>query len=263
MHPYIGITDFENREQVVRMRNLLMELSASTPGTSRDLMVGVMMSYKTLKGQKSKWTNVWPPKQEVGYIFTSDSHLLNTLHYADYNNFTTSEDLLTALTFANSHNGLDAVQLDMQWPDPRVILGATHRFRITHNKQLPVILQVGRGAINTWGGDRKKVISKIGSYHDTINGVLLDMSGGKGIPLDTNLLIEYLSEIKNKYPNLLLAVAGGLGPDTMDLIKPIISEFPNISFDAQSKLRRTGKAWDPIDWDLAEKYIRESFALLS
>lgn len=60
---------------------------------------------------------------------------------------------------------------------------------------------------------------------------------------------------------MALAVAGGLGPDTMELINPIAESFPDISIDAQGKLRPSGNALDPIDWNLAEKYLSRSVAM--
>lgn len=262
MKPYIGITDFETYEQVKQTLNIFTELSAGK--NPRDLMVGVMMSYKTLKGMETKWTKAWPPKEKVGEIFIHSYPalpVLNTLHYADYDGLTTKNDLCDALLFADSKNGLDAVQLDMPWPDKDMVVEAIEMFHHKQFRKLRTVLQVGKVAIAACDNDRDKVINKIGSYHGAFDWVLLDLSGGKGIPLDANLLLGYLSEMKNRYPYISLAVAGGLGPDTMHLIKPIIEQFPDISIDAQGKLRPSGSALDPIDWSLAEKYLRESFAL--
>lgn len=57
-----------------------------------------------------------------------------------------------------------------------------------------------------------------------------------------------------------LGVAGGLSPSTLDLIGPLISDFPDLSIDAESLLRDKD---DRIDTVQAGDYIgraRQSFA---
>jgi hypothetical protein len=59
-----------------------------------------------------------------------------------------------------------------------------------------------------------------------------------------------------------LVVAGGLGPDSIDMVKPLVKVFPDISIDAQGKLRPSGSALDPIDWDMAGTYLARALELL-
>ncbi|MFA5934800.1 MAG: hypothetical protein WC827_02885 [Candidatus Paceibacterota bacterium] len=40
-----------------------------------------------------------------------------------------------------------------------------------------------------------------------------------------------------------------------------LNEFPDVSIDAEGKLRPSGSALDPVDWDMAEKYIIEALKL--
>ena len=250
--PYIGITDFENHDQVEEMVKVLRESSAGKK--PRTLMVGAMMSHSTLRGLPTKWADVWLEKESISELFLRELNpfVLNTLHYADYKQLTTHDDLTEAISWADMRRGLHAVQLDMPWPDLKVV----------GMREYHMILQVGTVAINACNNDRNAVVSKIGEYKDPVEVVLLDLSGGKGIPLDAKLLAEYIRDIKDRYDNhFIIAVAGGLGPDTMYLIEPIVEEFPDISIDAQGKLRFTGNALDPIDWKLAENYIRRAVAM--
>jgi hypothetical protein len=83
MNPYIGITDFMDFGQVQEMSRVF---SAHLPqGSERKLHVGVMMSWKTLHDIPSKWQNVFPPKDRIASIFSSEE-VYNCLHYADYDN---------------------------------------------------------------------------------------------------------------------------------------------------------------------------------
>ncbi len=57
-----------------------------------------------------------------------------------------------------------------------------------------------------------------------------------------------------------LGVAGGLGPDTISLIRPIVIEIPDISIDAQGRLRNDR---NELDLDACGMYIRGALALFA
>jgi hypothetical protein len=85
---------------------------------------------------------------------------------------------------------------------------------------------------------------------------------GQGRRLEATGLLPLARAIKAAFPDLAIAVAGGLRPESVMLAEPIYREFPQISIDAQSKLRPSGNALDPIDWDMAEAYLIEALKLL-
>ena len=78
---------------------------------------------------------------------------------------------------------------------------------------------------------------------------------GKGLGMDAMGLRFFAWAVRERFPLLGIAAAGGLGPDTLNLVEPLVREFLNISIDAQGKLRPSGSALDPIDWKMAAKYI--------
>ena len=247
MNPYIGITDFTNFSQVIDMQSAMGKAFAGKP--PRDLMVGMMMSYKTLKGIPSKWSGVFPTRDQFEDVYSlSQRGILNTLHYADYEDVTKPVDLAQAIGIADAENVLDAVQLDMVWPSMSLIVEIA-------DAEMKVVLQVGRKAMELMGNDPARVAVRIKEYGSAIDCVLFDRSGGLGQPMDAALLRSYILETKSRCPNVMIATAGGLGPDSMHLLAPLVAEFPDISIDAQGKLRRSGNALDPIDWDLARGYI--------
>jgi hypothetical protein len=106
----------------------------------------------------------------------------------------------------------------------------------------------------------EKMLTRIGEY-ESIDSILLDKSMGRGLGMDSNALRPFVEIITQKRPNLGIAVAGGLGPDTLHFVEPLIREFPDLSIDAQGKLRSSGNSLDPIDWSLAEKYIEKAVKL--
>ncbi len=108
-------------------------------------------------------------------------------------------------------------------------------------------------------------------YGKAIDYILLDQSMGKGVPMNTFDHLRHINSIVNNVPLTLtmgyrttgngIACAGGLGPKTLNLIEPIIKKYPNISMDAQSALRPSGIATDPISWEMAEEYLIKALAV--
>ncbi len=251
--PFISITDFMNRVQAYQMLTIAKEYNRQDKPV-RKLGVGVMMSYKTLHEIPSKWSQAFPRNQEISSIFIDDPLAFNVLHYADYE----ETDFFASLQFARYWAGynLHAIQMDMIWPDPRVIKD----FR-AKNPHIQIILQVGAKAIEQIGTNPEKLIQKLKTYGPCLDYVLLDKSMGQGHPMDAQGLIPFLEILANERPDLGLVVAGGLGPNTLDLVQPIIAKFPQVSLDAQGKLRPSGSALDPVDWDMAGTYLEKAFQL--
>lgn len=255
MDPYIGITDFTDFKQVQAMSEVF---TAHLPQDSRrKLHVGIMMSHKTLHDIPSKWQNVFPPKEKIAGIFASNQ-VYNCLHYADYDK---NPGLAKSLAEALSYGGtaIHALQLDMIWPDPDQIANGI----LASGKQIEVILQIGKNALEEVGNDPQMFVNRLIDYKGAIHRVLLDKSMGKGLGMDANVLIPFANALKDSFPELGIGAAGGLGPDTMHLVEPLARAFPDLSIDAQGRLRPSGSALDPIDWGMAESYLIKALQLLS
>lgn len=250
--PYIGITDFMTFEQVKKM--LAVFKAHLLPQSKRKLHVGVMMSYKTLNDLETKWQKAFPQKEEICDIFGSNE-TYNCLHYADYGRNSNYLDLSYAISFGGT--GIHALQLDMIWPEPSDILEGIRDSR----KQVEIILQIGRNALEEADNNPEIVAYKMKKYIGVIDRVLLDRSMGQGISMDANFLLPFAWAIRRRFPNLGLGIAGGLGPNTIGLVEPFVKNFPDVSIDAQGKLRPSGSALDPIDWEIAEQYLIESLKL--
>lgn len=80
--------------------------------------------------------------------------------------------------------------------------------------------------------------------------------------MDAKGLLPFARAVKRRFPQFGLVAAGGLGPDTMHLVEPLIKEFPDLSIDAQGKLRPSGSALDPIDWYMAGQYLIKALEML-
>ena len=55
-----------------------------------------------------------------------------------------------------------------------------------------------------------------------------------------------------------LVVAGGLSPTTLHLVQPLIEEFPDVSIDAEGRLRDHE---DHLDLQVAGQYLSKAFKM--
>lgn len=256
--PTIGITDFTDSRQARDMKSVLHRIWNGGPPLAR-LHVGVMMSYKTFMGLPTKWADVFPKKEDVASIFLNSNETLNVLHYADYN----AQDCdLSTLQKAAHLSGpwCAAVQLDVIWPNPRRVRDF-RKYAFWGNK---VILQVGGNALEEIRHDASALVERLHEYGDGIDGVLLDESMGRGKPMNAARLIPFVDAIRasSGLHRLAITVAGGLGPDTLHLVEPVIERYGGkVSIDAQGRLRPSGDAKDPIDWDMAGRYLKRAAAM--
>mgnify|MGYP001612476946 CR=1 FL=1 len=246
--PYIGITDFTDKSQVEAMLAVLKRVSSKH--LIRKLGVGVMMSRKTLNGLPSRFSEVFPAKEKIADIFVDDPLAYNVLHYADYEGIDVLENLTKAVKWGGPN--LHAIQLDMIWPDCMSIL----KFKWGGQSQIDLILQINPSAMKQVNYETRCLADSLDVYHEELSAVLLDMSMGQGKPMSWLDLLPHLAYLNQRNPGLGLAVAGGLGPDSLNLVKPLVDCFvPEISIDAQGKLRPSGSYLDPIDWQMAEEYL--------
>ena len=154
---------------------------------------------------------------------------------------------------------MHAIQLDMIWPDPIQIASALGFSR----KKPEIILQIGKNAIEAANNNPQTVVQKLEDYRQVVNRVLLDKSMGRGIGMNAAELEPFVCAIKKHFPDIGIGVAGGLGPETIHLAEPLAAVFPDISIDAQGKLRPSGDALDPIDWNMAKEYLARAAGLFA
>jgi hypothetical protein len=243
-----------NRTQVNRM---LKVFKKHLPLGSRHVMhVGVMTSFKVMNGLLTKFEKAFPKTNDISGIFSSDE-VYNCLHYVDYDG---QSDFATTLAKVIELGGIGihAVQLDMVWPDPVGIMDGVHRSR----KNVEVILQIGEKAFTEIDDEPEELAERLDDYKSVIHRVLLDKSMGKGKGMDAEWLLPFAHVIKKRFPEMGIGAAGGLGPETMLLVEPLVEDFPNLSIDAQGRLRPSGSALDPIDWKMAEQYLIKAIKLL-
>jgi hypothetical protein len=237
--PYIGVTGFMSQGEVAAALNAFRD-GPATGG--RKIMVGVLASSKTLAGQKNKWPNRYPAPRDIARLFSTDPRALNLIHYATDDQSTLDEQLRTLLRLGGPN--LHGFQLNMAWPDPGAL-------EVLEGKR--VVLQIGAKAI-ALAGDAEDIASCVDEYtHDGhITDVLIDASGGKGVPMDPDLVIACVDAIADWHPDLGIGVAGGLSAATLGSLRPITGTFPFVSIDAEGRLRTDD---DRLDVAAMQEYL--------
>src|SRR5438105_4591331 len=104
---YIGITGFVARKEVDEV------FAALTKDTNRLVMVGVLVSDKTLAGEKNKWPQRYPKPDVLSTIFRSYRNALNLIHF----NTKEPNRLLYSMSMAQDLAGFDChgFQLNIAW----------------------------------------------------------------------------------------------------------------------------------------------------
>ncbi len=236
--PYIGVTGFMTPQEV------RAALRCFDPASERKLMVGVLASSKTLRGETNKYPNRYPKTVDIEYIFQEHPAALNLIHYSTDEPDGLSEDLLFLPAYCGPH--LDGFQVNMCWPEVRGLQRVRRLFKLRHGRKYLIVLQIGRKAMEEVASRPKALADKVADYvkNDAIDDILIDASGGKGLPLDITKAREYLDELASRDLGIGLGVAGGLSAETFRPFAELLDEFPDLSGDAEGKLR------DPISDDL-------------
>ena len=243
--PYAGVTGFTSQTQV----EVALAIIPKEP--ARKLMVGVLMSSKTLAGKQNKWPSRYPTREAISDIFVDDPRALNLVHYSTDHPETLFSQL-DKITQLAGHS-LDGFQLNIPWPP----ISQLEDWWETHRDQF-LLLQIGNGAV-AQAKSMEHFAELLGHYVPMVDAILIDSSGGRGEPLDPVKAAEYL-KVSSEYTTLGLGVAGGLGPLTLHLLDPLIKEYPELSIDAEGQLRTLE---DRLSLSAMRDYLDDAFPILA
>jgi len=245
--PYIGITGFMSRQEVDAVVS-----SLENKDDRRRLMIGVLASEKSIAGIPNKFPNRYPDPQRIKAIFPEDSSMLRLIHFSTQ---ATDMELLNQLYRLREISGknCDGFQLNIKWPS-KPCLEAYNAFFPNDT----LVLQCGAGAMKSVGGNPQKLAERILEYGSAVEYVLIDPSGGYGKSLDVSFAPQALRDLYKEAYEVNFGIAGGLNGDTIEMIRPIAEEFPDVSIDAEGGLR---DADDHLDLVKVEKYVSAALKL--
>lgn len=245
--PYIGITGFTKKHEVLSALNVFPNQ------IDRLLMVGILASWKSLRGTPLKpiWQKQTPSSEVIKDLFPENNKALNLVHLSTGGS-TLLADMLKIHKLAGKN--FHGFQLNMAWPEIRSL----DEYRMAVELDYRLVLQIGRVAMARVGDTPQGMIKMLYHYHPVINDILLDPSSGRGQAFDPKGAEDLLSAIADKRWGLGLGVAGGLGPDSLDLIQPLIEKFPNLNIDAQGRLRDSE---NDLDLNKVKTYLNKASEL--
>ncbi len=251
---YIGITGFMSRSELTAVLDALPDNFGMIDGEQiRRLMVGMLVSGKTIQGIPNKWPNRYPAPEALSSIFVRDPRVLNLVHYNT--KAETPGIIIDELSRIKDACGkyFQGFQLNMVWPKASLI----HDWLFNHSSHsnAVIVLQCGSRAMANLKHSPEELAEKLKEYEGVIDYVLLDPSGGIGIPFDAAFALRCLEAIDQaNITGINIGVAGGLSPETIpDLLPPILQQFPTVSIDAEGRLRT---AEDHLNVEVASEYIR-------
>jgi len=250
INPYIGVTGVMTAQEAGTLLGTL-------PKSGRhQLMIGVLVSSKTLAGQKNKWPGRFPAITAIADIFIAHPWALNLVHYSTDTPESLASEACGIMQLAgpNCHG----LQLNVCWPEPSQLVDLRMR-----QPRAKLILQLSTKAMAAENNDPNKIVERLAyHYHELIDGVLFDPSSGLGRPFNPAMAVQFITTAKDVGLQCHLGVAGGLSSETIGLVSPVAKVWPTVSVDAEGRLR-TPQPEDALDMRLACNYVQAACAVLA
>lgn len=234
-HSYVGITGFVSRAEVDACFDALPD--------GLTLMCGVLVSAKTLRGERNKWWRRYPRVEDVAAIFSPDPRCLNLIHYCD-DVAPDTETVERLLSLGGEH--LHGFQFNGAWPLRKTIAPLAHRHH--------VVLQVRDAGADPVAFFRAAVDDIAVMFTDSRCHILLDASGGRGAAISVEAVRETVKALRwNLGYYFGIGVAGGLCAETVPALRPLRGY--EVSIDAEGRLR-DGDEGGTLNLDKARAYLK-------
>lgn len=221
--PYVGVSGICTRAEAEAA-------IAAFPDCGRQLMLGVLVSAKTLDGQRNKWWRRYPPVERIAGIFSDDPRALNLVHVAVDDPAGVSSALDLAMVYGGPH--CHGVQLNIAWPassEGMEVLQHQMDWVVREWHPERIVMQL-RDVMSTCVIDRAREAQKSGA-----TDVLLDASGGRGLGIDVGVAALVVQRIRRACPDLGIGIAGGLEAATIPPVAPLLRD--DLNCDAEGRLR--------------------------
>lgn len=254
--PYIGITGIvtpDDLDTVAECVRTLKDNCPRVPGgdPTHRFMAGVLVSHKTLNGQPT--TNRRYPKAEVVNDLLEGCQGHGAWPVVHYNTRSKGVDLLREMELlCERFPAMRGLQLNVVCPDPGVI----RTFTSDPKHRVEVILQINHSSLvqsrvppAIINGAREYALEYCGWSNAGISHALLDGSGGTGRKLNHEIAVPIFESIYALGERgVRLGIAGGLGPDSADVLEDIKAglwgyegdpdiDLVELSYDSESRVR--------------------------
>ncbi len=284
--PYVGIAGFTDPHEVRSIAGCAYTARpfGQPEVGGRRLAIGVLASWKTLNGQPAGNPERYPPIERVRALFDAavepirlggmgadaDRVLFDakdrTLRLIHYNSrepgLVAQVERLCAI--AGPH--LDGFQFNIAWPKQDEI-----RMIAADYPTLRIVLQVNREMFSNVARNPQLLVNEIGAkYAGSITDILFDMSGGTGAAIDMKETETALAALYEAFGGAAkggigIGVAGGLDYRNVYGLKPLLDRWPDLSIDAEGRIRDAYKDArnETVTWlnESAREFARRGIAL--
>ncbi|HSX41361.1 MAG TPA: hypothetical protein VLF21_01870 [Candidatus Saccharimonadales bacterium] len=253
--PYVGITGISTPWEIEAITSKWFEVFDWTE-TDRRFMNGILVSSKSLRGEAPSDPQQYPDLGRARHLMVDDPRVMNTVHF-NISGLTERPSRVLKLGSYLSRvverlPATEAIQINLAWPSVDLLKG----FREDHSQL--IILQIGAAAYEALGHDPGRLVAVLEHYCGVADYVLIDPSGGTGQPFNLSLALRTLDALAGSDLPMLWGIAGGLGPNSLGRLKKLVELYPNLSWDAQGRLR-DGEGH--LGWAETFAYLKGSLAL--
>jgi len=230
--PYIGIT---GPTSIQETRDICKEFfKAGYSMKSQHIpMLGFLANNKTPNNQAVQNKRYPSVKSLPELLRATDSQVLTMIHYNSREIETLSNQVAQIFDGIYENGLCRAIQLNIVWPN----IGQVSKIK----EQYPEMQIVFQASNKVMLEKTPNQIAKgVRSYGDSLSYVLIDPSGGRGLPFNLESSVAIYSELKEQCPDLTIGFAGGF---TGENVEPRLKELfqrtkdDNFCIDAEGGLR--------------------------
>jgi hypothetical protein len=139
--------------------------------------------------------------------------------------------------YARGEGWIDGIQFDSYpWHENKDLTAFLHETKDRY-PDTQIYLQCHEKSMQRY--NPQQIARILGEHAEALDYILFDASHGKGIRLNTTQLAPYIEEAfaSDKLAHVGVALAGGLyGPIVREDLPELVSQFPELSWDAEGKL---------------------------
>ena len=196
-------------------------------------MLGFLVSHKTLNGQATQ-NRRYPSVNTLPELLqATDGNVLTMIHYNSKEIDSLSNQVAQIFKGVYKNGLCRAIQLNIVWLDTSQVTKIKEQY-----PDMQIVFQASHKAMD--GKTPNQIAQGIKTYRDSINYVLIDPSGGRGMPFDLESSVTIYSELREQCPDLTIGFAGGFtGENVAPRLKEILQQIgeSNFCIDAEGGLR--------------------------
>lgn len=230
--PYVGITGPVTVKETKEICGEFSEAGYSMNGFHIP-MLGFLVSYKTLNGEVTPNRRYPPVNSLLDLLRATEGQFFTMVHYNSKEVGTLSNQVIQIFDGVYEDNLCRSIQLNIVWPEIDQV-----RKIMKEYPQMKIVFQASHKVMD--GKTPNQIAKGIESYGDLISYVLIDPSGGRGMPFDLEHSVAVYSELREMCPNLTIGFAGGLtGENVAQISSELIHKTGESDFciDAEGGLR--------------------------